>query len=298
MNGICVPVVVVLLDFAIGTSIEGSTVRHIGLVVAEEIGIGLLVGLTLTGGAFAVLRFAFRIGWTSEHWLHIPVIALAALCFTAAQALGGSGFIACFTGGLFGFLQSSRDPDLLSGASSTGEVLALLTWVVFGGPVLERLLPQMTWQDAALCCAQSDRDPHATGVPLACGECAGRPHEAVDRVVRPTRACQHRFRRHCLRRWPPWSNHGGSDRCLHRPAQRRRARHDSEPARHCTSTSQRSIRQIDVTRRRSLSCVNSKPFVMSSTANLRLALHPQKLATSQHPEAVYPAGSGLDRAEL
>jgi sodium/hydrogen antiporter len=35
---------------------------------------------------------------------------------------------------------------VLSGASSTGEVLALLTWVVFGGPVLERLLPQMTWQ--------------------------------------------------------------------------------------------------------------------------------------------------------
>ena len=47
---------------------------------------------------------------------------------------------------LFGFMQGTRSPDLLSGASSTGEVLALLTWVVFGGPVFERLLPQMTWQ--------------------------------------------------------------------------------------------------------------------------------------------------------
>ncbi|HKM63362.1 MAG TPA: cation:proton antiporter, partial [Acidisphaera sp.] len=93
------------------------------------------------------LRRAARLGWTSEHWLHIPVVALAALCFTAAQALGGSGFIACFTGGLlFGALQGGRS-DILSGASSTGEVLAMLTWTVFGGPVLAQLLPRMTWQD-------------------------------------------------------------------------------------------------------------------------------------------------------
>lgn len=145
-DGICVPVVVVLLTFAVGTEIEGSTVGHIVMVVVEEIGIGLVAGLVLTGGGVAVLRLASRLGWTSEHWLHVPVVALAALCFTAAQALGGSGFIACFTGGLlYGFLQSGRHPDLLGGASSTGEVLALLTWVVFGGPVLERLLPQMTW---------------------------------------------------------------------------------------------------------------------------------------------------------
>jgi sodium/hydrogen antiporter len=146
-DGICVPVVVILLEFAVGTEVEGSTARHIGLVVLEELGIGLLTGVILTAVAVAIFRGASRLGWTSEHWLHIPVVALAALCFTAAQALGGSGFIACFTGGLlFGALQGARRPDLLSGASSTGEVLALLTWVVFGGPVLEQLLPQITWR--------------------------------------------------------------------------------------------------------------------------------------------------------
>jgi sodium/hydrogen antiporter len=146
-DGICVPVVVVLLDFAIGTEIVGSTGQHIAMVILEEIGIGVLVGVVLTGIAVAALRLASRLSWTSEHWLQIVSIALAVLCFTAAQALGGSGFIACFTGGLmFGFLQKGAAPDLLRGASSTGEVLALLTWVVFGGPVLERLLPQMTWQ--------------------------------------------------------------------------------------------------------------------------------------------------------
>jgi len=146
-DGICVPVVVVLLGLAVGTEIVGSTARHIMMVVLEEIGIGLLVGLALTALAVAVLRLSSRLGWTSQHWLHIPIVALAALCFTAAQALGGSGFIACFTGGLlFGFLQPDRAPKMLSAASGIGEVLALVTWAVFGGPVLERLLPQMTWQ--------------------------------------------------------------------------------------------------------------------------------------------------------
>jgi sodium/hydrogen antiporter len=147
-DGICVPVVVILLELAVGTEVEASAARHIATVVVEEIGIGLFTGAVLTSVAVLVLRRAARLGWTSEHWLHIPIVALAALCFTAAQALGGSGFIACFTGGLlFGALQGARRPDILSGASSTGEVLALLTWAVFGGPVLAALLPRMTWRD-------------------------------------------------------------------------------------------------------------------------------------------------------
>lgn len=144
-DGICVPVVIVLLDFAVGHDIERSTLGHIVIVATEEIGIGLLVGLGLTGIGAWFLRLANRVGWTATHWRQVPVIALAVLCFTAAQAAGGSGFIACFTGGLlFGYL--APDDDVLAGAASTGEVLALLTWVAFGGPVLARLLPQFTWR--------------------------------------------------------------------------------------------------------------------------------------------------------
>jgi NhaP-type Na+/H+ or K+/H+ antiporter len=149
-DGICVPIIIVLLDLAVGTEIQGSTAWHVVRVVMEEIGIGLLAGLVLTALAAAILRLTSRLGWTSKHWLHIPVVALAALCFTAAQALGGSGFIACFVGGLlFGFLERDRRLDLLGGAASTGEVLALLTWLAFGGPVLGRLLSEITWPVAA-----------------------------------------------------------------------------------------------------------------------------------------------------
>lgn len=144
-DGICVPVVIILLELAIGTEVQHSPFGHVVSVVVEEIGIGLVTGLALAVLAVGILRMAARWGWTSAHWLHVPVVALAGLCFATAQTLGGSGFIACFVGDLvFGYLHD-HPKDLLGGAASTGEVLAMLTWVGFGGPILARLLGQMTW---------------------------------------------------------------------------------------------------------------------------------------------------------
>lgn len=144
-DGICVPVVIILLEFAIGTEVRHSPFGHIVLVVVEEIGIGLLTGLVLAILAVGLLRMAARRDWISTHWLHVPVIALAGLCFATAQAVGGSGFIACFVGGLaFGY-RHDHPKDLLAGAASTGEVLAMMTWVAFGGPILARLLGHVTW---------------------------------------------------------------------------------------------------------------------------------------------------------
>jgi sodium/hydrogen antiporter len=145
-DGICVPIVVLLLGLAVGTQIEGEPIVHVTRVVVEEIGIGIIVGLGLTWLTTLMLRFAQRRGWISEHWVEIPIVALAAACFAAAQAAGGSGFIACFIGGLLlSGLGASHKKELLRGAEHMGEALALLTWVVFGGIVVARLIDRVTW---------------------------------------------------------------------------------------------------------------------------------------------------------
>src|SRR5499427_9756803 len=145
-DGICVPIVVLLLGLAVGTQIEGGTVAHVARVVVEAIGIGLIVGLALTWLTTLMLRYAEGRGWISEHWVEIPIVALAAACFAAAQALGGSGFIACFVGGLLlSGLGPSHKRELLLGAEHIGEALALLTWVVFGGIVVARMIDRITW---------------------------------------------------------------------------------------------------------------------------------------------------------
>jgi sodium/hydrogen antiporter len=145
-DGICVPIVVILLDLAIVTQVEGGTIGHVAWVVVEEIGIGLIVGLALTWLTIAMLRFAKRQGWISENWVEIPIVALAAACFAAAQAAGGSGFIACFVGGLLlSGLGERHKEEFLRGAEHMGEALALLTWVLFGGVVVARMIDRATW---------------------------------------------------------------------------------------------------------------------------------------------------------
>src|SRR6516164_10717406 len=145
-DGICVPIVVILLGLAVGTQIEGGTIGHVFWVVVEEIGIGLIFGLALTWLTTLMLRFAERHGWIGEHWVEIPIVALAAACFAAAQAGGGSGFIACFVGGLLlSGLGARHKEELLRGAEHTGEAMALLTWMVFGGIVVARMIDRVTW---------------------------------------------------------------------------------------------------------------------------------------------------------
>ena len=146
-DGICVPVVVILLDLAVGTEIHGDTTAHALRVVVEELGIGLVAGLALTACASLLLRATVKRGWISEDWVEVPVVALAVLCFAAAQAIGGSGFIACFVGGLMvSWLAPRRKHDLLRGAESIGAALAMLTWVAFGALIVG-LISRMTWPE-------------------------------------------------------------------------------------------------------------------------------------------------------
>ena len=136
-DGICVPLVILLLEVAVETEVAGSPIRHIMGTVVEEIGIGLLVGGALTLAATGLVHRAAAAGWIGASWRGLPAVALAVACFALAQEAGGSGFIACFVGGLvFGARLPHEHHVLLKGAESAGEAMALLTWVVFGAVVV------------------------------------------------------------------------------------------------------------------------------------------------------------------
>jgi NhaP-type Na+/H+ or K+/H+ antiporter len=144
-DGICVPIVLILLGVATGVDIDGRPLHHVVAVVVEEIGIGLLTGLVMAVVAAFALRTAKARQWLTEVWSGIVVVALATASFAAAQALGGSGFIACFVGGLA--FNALRPPDkhaLLHGAEGTGEALAFATWVVFGSAVIVQIIDRIT----------------------------------------------------------------------------------------------------------------------------------------------------------
>jgi NhaP-type Na+/H+ or K+/H+ antiporter len=146
-DGICVPILFVFLALVIATGTDGASTSVLAIkLVAEEIGIGVVVGVGLTFlGSRLGMRFA-DLGWITETWRQLPVPALAVACFAVAQWLGGSGFIAAFTGGLlFGGIVKRRKHELLLAAEGTGDTLALITWVVFGAAVVGQSMGSFSW---------------------------------------------------------------------------------------------------------------------------------------------------------
>ncbi|MGD9061040.1 MAG: cation:proton antiporter [Desulfobacterales bacterium] len=146
-DGICVPILFVFLALATGKAGEEGPWHLAVMLVAEEIGIGLAVGLVLTTLATLLLKFAWRQKWLTHTWIQIPVVAMALGCFGVAQFLGGSGFIAAFSGGLlFGILAKQARDEFLRAAEGTGDTMALITWVIFGAAVVGQAVGHFNWQ--------------------------------------------------------------------------------------------------------------------------------------------------------
>lgn len=145
-DGICVPILFVFLALATGKAGEEGPWRLAMMLAAEEIGIGLAVGLLLVVLAVGLLKVARRRHWLTETWIQIPIIALAIGCFATAQLIGGSGFIASFCGGLlFGVLAKQYREDFLRAAEGTGDTMALITWVIFGAVVVSQEMGKFSW---------------------------------------------------------------------------------------------------------------------------------------------------------
>jgi NhaP-type Na+/H+ or K+/H+ antiporter len=145
-DGICVPILFLFLALATGKVDEGGHWLLAMKLVVEEIGIGLAVGLLITALAAGLLKFAKRRHWLTETWIQIPIVALALACFAAAQWVGGSGFIAAFSGGLlFGVLAKQHREEFLRSAEGTGDTMALITWVIFGAAVVSKAIGNFSW---------------------------------------------------------------------------------------------------------------------------------------------------------
>ena len=146
-DGICVPILLVFLTLAT-TATEATDPLWLTLqLMTEEIGIGLAVGVLLTMVAGNLIWMSEKRGWVTQSWRQLTVAALAVASFAVAQEMGGSGFIAAFTGGLtFGWLCAPLKKPLLLAADGTGDTMALLTWVIFGASVVGHGIGEMSWE--------------------------------------------------------------------------------------------------------------------------------------------------------
>jgi len=146
-DGICVPLLLVFIVFAEATGADAQGTELILFYMAEEIGIGLVVGSGVTAVCAKLMDYCYKRGWITKIWEQLPVIMLALICFSVAQSLGGSGYIAAFAGGiLFGILAKEETHELVTDAEGMAETLAMFTWIVFGAAFINKAYQLITWE--------------------------------------------------------------------------------------------------------------------------------------------------------
>ncbi len=149
-DGICVPVLLLFLAISADSLDQGAVFIQMLELPLQAIGIGSVVGIASALIGCSSINASVKRDWIDGAWTQIPVIALAVVCFAIAQWLGGSGFIACFVGGLvFGGLIREQKQPLLKAADGTGDVLSMITWFIFGALFIGDCLLAPEWRAIA-----------------------------------------------------------------------------------------------------------------------------------------------------
>lgn len=144
-DGICVPILLFFIALSVVSEGSGHSSSAMSLV-AQELGIGMAVGMGLALFAAILLRWCWKQGWVCGIWIQVTIVGLALASFSIAQSLHGSGYIAAFTGGLlFGSIAKEHTHKLVSAAEGIAETLALVTWLLFGAIVIGPALKLFDW---------------------------------------------------------------------------------------------------------------------------------------------------------
>jgi sodium/hydrogen antiporter len=136
-----------LVFVAIGLTEEAfKPLGYFVQVALQQIGFGVIVGLVVgIAGGWLVLK-AKNNEWITPEYQRIAFLAMAILTFLIADAIGGSGFIAAFIGGLaLGYIVKDAGKILIDFSETEGQLLNLGVFFLLGIVVLP-LLHNITWQ--------------------------------------------------------------------------------------------------------------------------------------------------------
>ncbi len=117
---------------------------HAILVIVEEIGLGLVTGVVLAALAAWFRRITSRRGWTSEHWLHVPVVALGTEASprrrrSAAAALSHALSVASIVFAVIVFDAGVPGKETLAVTTAVAVLLSVVAHGASANPLIARL---------------------------------------------------------------------------------------------------------------------------------------------------------------
>jgi NhaP-type Na+/H+ or K+/H+ antiporter len=147
-DGIAAPVVTLFLALA-AIQLDVETPGYWAVFTLEQIGFGILVGVGIGYfGGRLVDECAGR-GWMEGAYRQLSTLAVAFVAWGFASAIDGNGFIAAFAAGLtFGVAARDHCRHVGDFTEDEGQLLTLLTFLLFGVAIAGPALTELTWQVA------------------------------------------------------------------------------------------------------------------------------------------------------
>ncbi len=140
-DGISLPLVLVFAIWAGAPTENGTGASDLAVFAALQLTLGPFVGLSIGYAGARLIDTAITQKWMTEPFSGIAILCVALAAFAAAESAGGNGFIAAFTAGLlFGSVVKRHCKFLFEFMESEGQLLTLLTFLIFGAIMLPQAL--------------------------------------------------------------------------------------------------------------------------------------------------------------
>ncbi|WP_299404508.1 cation:proton antiporter [Acaryochloris sp. IP29b_bin.148] len=146
-DGICLPVL--LLFLALAEESEKATNATYWLTFSgRQIVFGVVMGVVIGYFGTKLIEKSLQRKWMNESFEDLSVLGLSFLAYTGAEMIGGNAFIATFCAGLVSGNVTSEaiQQKLYEFGEAEGQLLTLLTFLLYGAVMIIPSLAQATWQ--------------------------------------------------------------------------------------------------------------------------------------------------------
>ncbi len=148
-DGLVLPVVLVLVDLAGGTTAQQGSWP---VTAAQQVGLGVLVGVVVGGVGALVLRRSVQAGWVDGVYTQLATLTVAVTSLAAADVAGGNSFVSAFVAGLvFGGLTKRIGAHVIDYTEDSGQLLTAGSFFLFGAVLLPGAIDHLSW--AVVACA-------------------------------------------------------------------------------------------------------------------------------------------------
>jgi len=142
-DGMVLPLILIFISLG-GVSAHLATISYWVKFTAMQVIFGPLVGIAVGYCGGKVIKILSNKGWMSHIFQELSALGLAILAYALAESIHGNGFISAFFAGLIlGNYFRSLCTCLYEFAEAEGQLLTLLTFMIFGAVLLPTTLEHL-----------------------------------------------------------------------------------------------------------------------------------------------------------